>query len=377
MSDTNTPPPEAPKFQYAHSPSFPVLLEQLGISLAVTTYQAGKLMLVRAEQGRVSTLLRSFEQPMGLALSERLDRLIVGTRRMVWTLASAPEIAPQIEPPGRHDACFVPRAAHVTGDIRGHEIALAGGKIWIANTLLSCLCTLDDERYGFVPRWRPPFVDRMVAEDRCHLNGLAADDGRIRFVTALGATNTADGWKENKVQGGVLIAVASGELVARELCMPHSPRCHQKRVFLLNSGEGHLCVVDLANGKLTTVAALPGYTRGLAFFGRFAFVGLSRIRESNIFGGLPITERLPEAERKCGVVVVDLVTGQLVASLFFEAGCTELFDLQVLPGMRFPTVVGFQDQTLDGILIAPPTAWQAGGVATSGAAAGATAEERR
>jgi uncharacterized protein (TIGR03032 family) len=132
MPGTMTPPPEAPKFQYAHSPGFPVPLEQPGISLAVTTYQAGKLMPVRAEQGLLSTLLRSFEQPMGLALSERLDRLIAGTRRMVWTLASAPGLAPQIGPPGRHDACFVPRTAHVTGDIRGHELALVGGRIWIA-----------------------------------------------------------------------------------------------------------------------------------------------------------------------------------------------------------------------------------------------------
>jgi uncharacterized protein (TIGR03032 family) len=360
MSDTTSPPPEGPKFQYTHSPSFPALLEQLGISLAVTTYQAGKLMLVRADQGRLSTLLRSFEQPMGLALSPRFDRMVVGTRRMVWTLASAPEIAPQLDPPGRHDACFVPRSAHVTGDIRGHEIALVDGKTWIVNTLLSCLCTLDDESFGFVPRWRPPFVDRLVAEDRCHLNGLAAQDGKVRFVTALGATNTADGWKPNKVRGGVLIDVASGELVARELCMPHSPRCHQGRVFVLNSGEGHLCLVDVASGKLETVAALPGYARGLAFFGRFAFVGLSQIRESNIFGGLPITARMDEAQRKCGVYVVDLPSGKVVGSLDFEAGCAELFDIQVLPGMRFPTVVGFQGQALDGILIAPPAAWEAG-----------------
>ena len=366
MAESTTPPPETPAFQYTHSPSFPALLEQLGISLAVTTYQAGKLMLVRADQGRLSTLLRTFEQPMGLAVSERLDRMVVGTRRMVWTLASAPEIAPQLDPPGRHDACFVPRSAHVTGDIRSHEIALVDGKPWIVNTLLSCVCTLDDETFGFVPRWRPPFVDRLAAEDRCHLNGIATQHGKIRFVSALGATNEAHGWKANKVQGGILIDFASGETVVRGLCMPHSPRCYQNHVFVLNSGQGHLCVVDVASGKLDTVAALPGYARGLAFHGRFAFVGLSLIRESNIFGGLPIIERLEELQRKCGVCAVDLQTGQVVGFMFFEAGCAELFDIQVLPGMRFPTVVGFQDKTLDGILIAPPAAWQAGGGASAG-----------
>nr|HMQ24294.1 DUF4915 domain-containing protein [Planctomycetota bacterium] len=195
MAASVQPESEQSILQYSHSTSFPTLLEDLGLSLAVTTYQAGKLMLVRAEAGRLSTLLRTFEQAMGLAVDQELGRMVVGTRRMVWTLASAPEIAPQLDPPGRHDACFVPRVAHVTGDILGHEIVLVDGKIWIANTLLSCLCTLDDERYGFVPRWRPPFVDRLVAEDRCHLNGIATADGKIRFVTAFGMTNEARAWK--------------------------------------------------------------------------------------------------------------------------------------------------------------------------------------
>ena len=366
MAEETQPPdpqPSAPPpFQYVHSGNFPALLEQLGISLAVTTYQAGKLMLVRSDGGKLSTLLRSFEQPMGLAVDLKLGRMVVGTRRMVWTLRSAPEIAPQLDPPGRHDACFVPRSAHVTGDIRSHEIALLGGKPWIVNTLLSCLCTLDDEDYGFVPRWRPPFVDRLVAEDRCHLNGLAVQDGRIRFVTAMGETNERDKWKADKVGGGIVIDVESGQTIVRGLSMPHSPRCYRNRVFVLDSGRGHLSTVDVASGKVDPVAALPGYARGLAFHGRFAFVGLSKIRESNIFGGLPIAERYDESQRKCGVYAVDLESGQVAGFLVFEAGCTEIFDIQVLPGLRWPTIVGFQDKTLDGILIAPPAVWQPGAV---------------
>ncbi len=356
----NTSPAASSPFRYVHSGGFPGLLEELGLSLAVTTYQAGKLMLVRSGGGKLSMLLRSFEQPMGLAVDAGLDRIVVGTRRMVWTLRSAPEIAPQLDPPGRHDACFVPRAAHVTGDIRSHEIVLVGGRPWIANTLLSCLCTIDDEDHGFVPRWKPPFVDRLAGEDRCHLNGIAVDGGRIRFVTALGESNQPEGWKAGKVGGGVLIDVGSGATVSHGLCMPHSPRCHRDRVFVLDSGHGHLSVVDPASGAVDVVTALPGYTRGLAFHGRYAFVGLSEIREKHVFGGLPIADRVPEADRHCGVSVVDLGSGNVVEFLRFEAGCTEIFDVQVLPGMRWPTVVGFQDQTLDGILIAPKAAWREG-----------------
>jgi uncharacterized protein (TIGR03032 family) len=369
MPDPHEPQPEQPgqtapePIRYVHSASFPSLLAQLNLSLVVTTYQAGKLMLIRSAGGKLSTLLRSFEQPMGLAVSADLDRMVVGTRRTVWTLRSAPEIAPQLDPPGRHDACFVPRCAHVTGNIQGHEIALVGGQIWIVNTLLSCLCTIDNEDFGFVPQWRPPFVDRLAGEDRCHLNGIAVEDGRIRYATALGETNTAGGWREHKVTGGIILDVESGATVSHGLCMPHSPRVHDGKLFVLDSGRGHLCQVDRHSGELTTVAELAGYARGLAFRGGYAFVGLSKLREKNEhnpFGGLPIADRYNDQQRKCGVCAVDLDSGEVAAFLYFEAGCTEIFDIQLLPGLRWPAVVGFQDETLDGIMVAPPGAWEPG-----------------
>jgi len=162
------------------------------------------------------------------------------------------------------------------------------------------------------------------------------------------------------VGGGIVIDVDSGETIAHGLCMPHSPRLHQGRLYVLDSGRGHLCTVDRRSGELTTVAALPGYARGLTFHGRFAFVGLSKIREKDFFGGMPIAEQYGEAERRCGVCAVDLDTGALAAFLWFEAGTAEIFDLRVLPGPRWPTVVGFQGDTLDGIMIAPPGAWAQG-----------------
>ena len=88
----------------------------------------------------------------------------------------APDIAPRVEPAGQHDACYLPRSCHVTGNIGVHELAWAGDELWVVNTRFSCLCTLDPD-YSFVPRWRPPFVSALAAEDRCHLNGLAVADG--------------------------------------------------------------------------------------------------------------------------------------------------------------------------------------------------------
>lgn len=334
---------------FTQTDSFVALLEQLGASLLVTTYQAQQLLALRAEGGGLSMLVRTFDKPMGLAVDAR--RLALCTRDRIWFLRNAPDIAPQLEPRGKHDACYLPRACHVTGDIAGHELAWAGEELWIVNTRFSCLCTLNAD-YSFFPRWRPPFVTALAAEDRCHLNGLTMDNGQPRFVTALGATDTRDGWRPNKAQGGCLIDVPSGALVADNLSMPHSPRLHDGRLWLLESGKGQLLTLDPTTGRRDAIAELPGYTRGLAFAGPFAFIGLSKIRETSTFGGLPLAER--RAELKCGVAVVDTRRGQVVASLEFQTAVEEIFDVQLLAGSRFPEVVGLQKDAVQHTFVVPP-----------------------
>jgi uncharacterized protein (TIGR03032 family) len=228
--------------------------------------------------------------------------------------------------------------------------------LWVVNTLFSCLCTLH-ENYSFVPRWRPPFVSALAPEDRCHLNGLAlavGEQGRFvpRYVTALGETDTPAGWRPAKATGGCLVDVPTGRTVARGFAMPHSPRVHEGRVWLLDSGTGRLVSVDPTTAAVETVAELPGYTRGLAFNDRFAFVGLSRIRETSTFGGLPIADR--RQDLRCGVGIVDLRAGRLVARLEFQSGVEEIFAVEVLPDIRFPALSGPFPEA-DGV----PTIWSA------------------
>jgi uncharacterized protein (TIGR03032 family) len=314
-----------------HTTSFPELLADLGASLLVSTYQSGRVVVLRAAARTLNTHFRSFQSPMGIARGPR--SLAIGTARHVWLYRNVPAVTPKLLPPGPHDACFLPYQAHVTGDIRIHEMAFAGGELWLVNTRFSCLCTLDSQ-HSFVPRWRPPFVSALAPDDRCHLNGLAIVDGRPRYVTAHGRTDGANGWREGKARGGVLVDVPSGEVVAAELSMPHSPRWHNGKLWVLESGAGTLARVDLDRGRLETVARLPGFTRGLACLGPFAFVGLSQVRESNVFGGIPLTES-PEP-RVCGVWIVHLDTGNVVGFVRFEDALQEIFDVQLLPGLRFP-----------------------------------------
>lgn len=341
--------PEEPPFRYVHSTNFPALLEGLRASLVVTTYQAGKLVVFRSRGGKLSMLLRTFDKAMGLAADAR--RMSIATTYQIWTLRNSPQVAARLEPKGTHDACFLPRTSHVTGNIDCHEIAWAGEELWAVNTLFSCLCTLDPE-YSFVPRWRPPFITGLARHDRCHLNGLALADGRPRYVTVFGETNEPEGWRPGKLTGGCVIDVETGETIVRGLSMPHSPRIHDDQLWVLNSGHGQLALVDRGRGRLVPVADLPGYTRGLAFAGRFAFVGLSKIRETAVFGGVPIAERMQE--RKCGVSVVDTQTGQIAAFLEFDQTVEEIFDVQLLPGVRFPAVVGFGKDTIHRACVIAP-----------------------
>ncbi len=334
------------QIEYIHSSSFPELLQQLGISLLVSTYQAGKLMAIRAKNNRLTTLLRNFQQVKGIALSSQ--QLAIGVLNSIWFFRNISEIIPLLETPNDYDACFIPLSSQTTGDIQVHEIAWVEEKLWIVNTRFSCLCTLDPY-YSFVPCWQPSFITALKNEDRCHLNGLALVDGQIKYVTALGETDHAQGWRENKAKGGCLIEFPTSEIVARGLCMPHSPRFYDGKLWLLDSGNGHLLVVDLDKGSSTVVVELPGFTRGLAFHDRYAFIGLSQIREKKIFSGLPIEEKFSKLQ--CGVCIIDIKTGKPVGSLEFQSGCTELFDVQVFPNFRQPTIIGFQKDTINNIFV--------------------------
>lgn len=315
-----------------YTQAFPQILEQLRSSLLVTTYQTGKLITARHDRGTLNTHFRNFDRPMGLTAHD--GRFALGTRAEVLDYRNFPAVASKIEPKGTHDACFVPRNKHFTGDIRIHEVAFAQGELWLVATNFSCLATLDAQ-HSFIPRWTPPFITELTNEDRCHLNGLCVIDDRVQFVTALGETNEPGGWRENKASGGIVINVDSGNTVVRGLSMPHSPRWYQDKLWVLESGKGTLSVVDLDDGSVETVAEMPGFTRGLVFGGGLAFVGLSQVRETATFGGLPI-EQLEQ--RQCGVWVVDPEAGRIVAFLRFEELVQEIFEVTLLRGFRYPEI---------------------------------------
>jgi uncharacterized protein (TIGR03032 family) len=324
----------------SHSDGLPALLAQLRLSVLISTYQTGHLVAVSARDGRLTLTFHQFERAMGIAVKP--GTIAVCTRKEVWFLRNAPDIAAKLA--GQHDACFLARTSHFTDDIQAHEAAWIAGagegacerdEFWIINTRFSCLCALHP-RYSFAPRWRPPFISALRPEDRCHLNGLAVVDGQVRYVTALAETDTPSGWRAVKHNGGCLIEVPSGGLLARGLSLPHSPRVQGQQVFFLHSGRGELATADSRTGEVAAVAGVPGVLRGLSLHGGYAFIGLSKAR--------PTLEDVPiVADReklRCGLWVVDLRTGSVAAHLEFHTGVEEIFDVQVLPGIVSPYISG-------------------------------------
>ncbi len=320
-------------------------LHEARVSLAFTTYQTNRLFLIGLkEDGRLSAFERHFEHPMGLWADG--ERMLMGTRWQIWELA---DTLPQGEQYRGYDRVYVPRHAHTTGHVDSHDVVLdAEQRIVFVNTLYSCLAEVS-ERYSFKPIWKPPFISKLAPEDRCHLNGLALADGRPAYVTAVSRSDAVAGWRDRRHSGGCVIDVEDDEIVLGNLSMPHSPRIHDGRLWLLNSGTGELGWVDQRAGRFEPIAFCPGYLRGLAFHGRYAIVGLSKPRRERAFTGLELDERLrqKDSEARCGLWVIDLASGDVAHWIQIDGVVVELYDVAVLPATRQPMALGFKTDEIE------------------------------
>ncbi len=332
--------------------NFPDILKQFNMSLIVSTYQAGKLILLRNENGTINTHFRNFNRPMGVAIKP--NRLTIGCDNSIESYQNIPSLIDKLDDSTKYDACYVPRLSLATGAIDIHEMAFGEeDQLWFVNTRFSCLSTFDPE-FSFCPQWRPHFVTGLGPDDRCHLNGLAMVNGKPKYVTALGETDSPQGWRDNKRDGGVLIDVEANKTIMKGLSMPHSPRWYNNQLWMLESGHGSLVRIDPAANKKITVSKTPGFTRGLDFVGPLAFIGLSQVRETAVFSDFPLLEQLKK--RICGVHVVDIRNGETVAFVNFEGDVQEIFAVQALHNTAFPELMEREDELLHACYVIPDEA---------------------
>ncbi|NOS87752.1 MAG: TIGR03032 family protein [Methylococcaceae bacterium] len=331
-------------------------LNQQHISLAFSTYQTNRLFLVGCKaDGHLAVNERLFDKPMGLYVRD--NSLYMACRYQLWQLEN--RLAAGESHQGG-DRLYVPSRSYTTGDVNVHDLVVtADQQLLFINTDFSCLATLS-EGHSFAPLWQPPFISKLVAEDRCHLNGLAMYQGQPTYVTACSTTDTAAGWRKHRTDGGVVMHIPSNEVIATGLSMPHSPRWYRGKLWLLNSGTGELGYLDWQ--RFCPVSFCPGFVRGLAFWGDYAVVGLSKLR-AKTFGGLVLETRLADLQQasQCGLAIIDLNTGALVHRLHIDGVVEELFDVVVLPQVRQPRALGFQNDDIDRLINFP----QSGGLVST------------
>ena len=354
----------APSLEIAASRQFTSWLAEQNLSLVFTTYQAGKVFFIGLQpNGQLSVFERTFERCMGLYAEG--STLYMSSLYQLWRFENA---LSEGQVHNGYDVVYVPQVGYITGDLDVHDVVvseqwgiekssltphsgagtgalplLPTPRLIFVNTLFSCLATIS-EKYSFMPLWQPPFISKLAAEDRCHLNGLALRDGQPGYMTAVSQSDVADGWRDRRRDGGCVIDINSNEIILTGLSMPHSPRWYKDKLWLLNSGTGEFGYADIERGVFEPVAFCPGYMRGCAFCGDFAIVGLSKPRHNKTFSGLSLDDNLRTkgAEPRCGLLVIDLRSGDIVHSLRIEGVVEELYDVQVLPGVRRPMAIGFK-----------------------------------
>jgi uncharacterized protein (TIGR03032 family) len=282
--------------------------------------------------------------------------MAVATKSEVIMLNNVPELAYTYpKKPKTYDALYIPRMTYYTGTVDIHDLHFGTNDLWAVNTSFSCLCTIDGS-YSFTPQWKPSFITDLASEDRCHLNGLAMENGKPRYVTALGKSDKSGGWRENITTEGILMDVPSNEVIAHGLAMPHTPRIWDDKLYLLLSAAQRLVCLNPQNGEYETVVEIPGFVRGMAKYGDYVFIGTSKLRKNaSAFRHLEIAESANEA----AITIIHLPTGAKVGKLTFQASVEELYDIQILPNTQRPNIINtYGDLHNQNLVLPKSTFWE-------------------
>ncbi len=336
-------------FTCQYSPNIPEILYSLNCTIAISTYQAGKVVFISApNKDDLVQLPRNFPKAMGIAIKN--NKMAIAVKEEVIELANSKQLAQTYPPkPGVYDGLYLPRVTYYTGQLDLHDLEWGNDGLWAVNTRFSCLSLIDND-YSFKPTWKPHFISSLTPDDKCHLNGMAFVKGKPKYVTALGQTDTHEGWRENKLHGGVLMDVENNEILVHSLPMPHSPRIYDGELYGLLSATGELIKFDLDKANYEVLNCMDGFVRGMAKQGDYLFIGLSRLRKkSSSFRDLPIASK----SERCGIVIVHFPSASIVGQILYQASVEELYDVKVLPGLRRPNVLSTMKEDFRKALITP------------------------
>ena len=343
-------------FTCTYSPQVPDLLMKLGCSIAISTYQAGKIVFISAKNEKeLVQLPRLFDKPMGIAEHPQKDKLALATKDEVIVFANSRNLAAHYpKSPNKYDALYMPRITYHTGPLDIHDLRFGNNdQLYAVNTLFSTIVQLDDD-YNFTPFWSPPFIDKIVPEDRCHLNGMTMQDGKPKYASCFNQGNTHQSWRDTITTTGTIYDIESNEVVATDLAMPHSPRLYNNDLYVLLSATGELVKIDIDKGSHEVVTRIGGFVRGMSLHKDYLFVGLSKVRKSSsTFGKLNISEE----ENQSGVVIIHLPTGKEIGRITYLNSVDEIYDVHVLGNKIRPNMMNTMTPDHKGGLMIPQTTY--------------------
>jgi uncharacterized protein (TIGR03032 family) len=340
------------QYQINYNQSLVDVLKSGRFSLLLTTYQAGKLILLCAKEDQIDQLPVTIKKPMGVAIQgsklaiASIDEIQIFSREEQDRVRKKPELT-------EFDCIYLHRATYHTSPMDLHDLEFGEGLIWGVNTMFSCL-SIHDVTYSFRPKWKPPFISELVPEDRCHLNGMAMVNNLPKYVTALSQDNTKQGWRKNKLKTGILMEVPSGEIILDGLSMPHSPRIYRDELYVLESGCGHLIKVNINDKSSELIYNFDCFIRGMSFHKNIALIGKSKIRESSKdFDDLDVKENSKHA----GLIFFDMDKKEIIGEINYESDVEEIFDVQILENTINPVVITSQIERMNDIITLPGSAF--------------------
>jgi uncharacterized protein (TIGR03032 family) len=327
-------------YKLSYTAEFGRLLQRTKSTLAISVYQAGKILLFDTdESGNLKITPISYPKPMGICSDG--NKLAIATINELHIYKDEPQLAKKLSSEQRDfKHLYFPRQTFHCGMIDLHDIDFVNQRITGVNTLFSCICQFDDE-HNFTPIWKPYFISENTPEDRCHLNGMAQVDGKLKYITALGHQDKPGSWRKDITNSGILMDIPENKILVDGLAMPHSPRWYNGKIYLLESAKGELVEIDPISFKKTTKARLNGLVRGLTIVDGLAFIGISTVREkSKTFNKLDDSVKAEHAS----IEIIDIASGITLGNLVFKTDIKEIYDVQLLQNVQAAGIFGLYDK---------------------------------
>jgi uncharacterized protein (TIGR03032 family) len=344
-------------FSCSYTPQIPELLFNLNCSIALTTYQAGKLIFLSPRDKEVLVQLpRTFDKPMGIAIHPSdPNKISLACKSEIISFKSDDGLAKFYpKSPSKYDAMFMPRLTYHTNFLDIHDLEYGKDGLYGVNTLFSSIVKFN-ESYSFEPYWKPSFVSELASEDRCHLNGMIMKDGKPKYGTAFNQGNTPQSWRSEIISGGVLIDIDTNDIIADQLEMPHSPKQIGNKIYCLLSALGQLISIDIETGKREVIVELNAFVRGMDFYGDYLFIGMSKLRENLS----TFKELIPNIKNnRAGIAIIHLPTQSFQGEIVYQNSVEEIYDVKIIADKIRPNIVSpHSNESKAGLTIPDTSFW--------------------